>query len=182
MRVVFRILGFVAVSGGAAVVTAIGCGVDKPQYPGLANEVPNTLGGAGSVVGGGNGGSSTSTTTTTTTTTGAGGNGGAGGGTVTSDAGPAESLCDVAEALLVGGGPCSVCELAATCATFRTNCSTCSTGTMCVDSCTGDPTCIGNCLTDNVPFETFIQCVFTDCGSSCGLSPPLACPLPDAGI
>ena len=171
MRLAGRFLVILSVSVGPAVVTSIGCGVDTPQYPGLANQVPNILGSGSPVLGAG--GSSTATTTTTTTGSGGGGGGGTGGST----AGPAQSLCDIAAALGESGShPCGACEQSQGCLMQYTTCGTpCSNGGGCVFGCSGDASCISQCILDYSAYASFLNCMMLTCASSCGVEMGIAC-------
>jgi len=172
MRLAGWISVVLAVSVGTAVVTAIGCDVTSSTYAGLPNEVPNHLG-SGALPGAG-GASSTSTTT------GSAGGAGGSGGAVASDAGPAASLCDTAAALVAAVTACQECE-PNTCLMDYAACGTCGTSTHCVDLCAGNGPCIAGCIAANPAYQAFIQCVYGACGPVCGQSPPLDCPLGDAG-
>jgi hypothetical protein len=139
------------------------------QFAGLANELDNRVGGGVSLA---------------STSSGTGGSLGTGGGGVTIDAGPAQSLCDCAEAIVQASSTCVTCNTA-NCTSAFTACeqatpaSACSEGESCVFGCDGGP-CIAGCLGMFPSYATYLECLYSACAPSCGWSPALDCPY-DAG-
>jgi hypothetical protein len=159
---------------GPAVVVLIACNVDNTFLPGLPNDLPNHLGTPEYSQGTGGTGGASST-------------GGAGGGTTTSTpAGPALSECDCADSYTGGATACNTCSNTNCLAQYTTcqagDCVGTSGATVCVFNCDDDGDCIAGCIAGHPDFQAWMSCLFLNgCADSCGVSPPLDCPLGDGG-
>jgi hypothetical protein len=178
MRLAGRLAALFALVSGPSLVAFAAC--DDPEHlPGLANEIPDLLYPNGATGATGAGGASTTSGTGIGTGTG----GTDGGATGNPEGGVAVTLCDSAQADTISLAACLSCANTS-CASAYSICGTTnfSLGQACVANCNGVGSCIATCLNGNAPYETYVDCLFTSCGSSCGLATPLSgCTLSDAG-
>jgi hypothetical protein len=174
MRLAGRFLIVVASAGVPSVVALVACETTA-HLPGLPDELNNHV----------------SQGTPQATSSSAGSSGSSGSSSSSSgfvDAGPAQSLCDCAAAIVDGVPGCKTCSNMS-CITAYTTClqaPDCSPAISCVAGCFDggvvqqDGGCIAGCLQQSPSYSTYVDCLDTMCGSQCGWAPPLVCPI-DAG-